>query len=57
MWEIVPLFHPRNDAWDDHFQVHEAGITPTGTATARLLKMNDGDQLEIRTALILRGEF
>jgi 5-methylcytosine-specific restriction endonuclease McrA len=58
--EIVPLFHPRQQIWDDHFRINRArieGRTEVGTATARLLKMNEGDQIEIRAALIQRGEF
>lgn len=58
--ELVPLFHPRQQKWDEHFRLDGAtivGLTPIGTATARLLKMNEGDQIEIRAALILRGEY
>ncbi len=58
--ELFLLFHPREQAWDDHFRISGAGIeghTEVGKATARLLKMNEGDQIEIRTALISRGEF
>lgn len=58
--EIIPLFHPRQQAWDDHFGLAGAtiiGRTNTGDVTVRLLKMNDGDQVEIRAGLILRGEF
>ena len=58
--DIVPLFHPRQQVWDDHFRISDAkieGRTEVGNATARLLKMNEGDQIEIRAALFLRGEF
>jgi len=58
--DIVPLFHPRQQIWKDHFRVNRArieGCTEVGKATARLLKMNEGDQIEIRAALIQRGEF
>ncbi len=57
--DIVPLFHPRQQVWDDHFRINRArieGRTDVGRATARLLKMNEGDQIEIRAALIRRGE-
>jgi hypothetical protein len=58
--DIVPLFHPRQQVWDDHFRISGTkieGRTEVGKATARLLKMNEGDQTEIRAALFLRGEF
>jgi 5-methylcytosine-specific restriction endonuclease McrA len=58
--ELIPLFHPREQEWDEHFRFASArieGLTPTGKATARLLKMNDDDQTEIRAALMTRGEF
>ena len=57
--ELIPLFHPREQNWDEHFRFVGAridGLTPTGRATARLLKMNDDDQTEIRAALMMRGE-
>lgn len=49
--EVVPLFHPRNDSWEDHFTIDGAkivGISPTGRATARLLNMNDLRRVELR---------
>ena len=45
--------HVRDDRLDNRIE----GRTTTGTATARLLKMNADDQVEIRAALMLRGEF
>lgn len=41
--EIIPLFNPRSQIWNEHFVLHEArieGLTQTGQATARLLKFN-----------------
>ena len=58
--QLIPLFHPREQDWNDHFRFVGArieGLTPTGEATARLLKMNGEDQTEIRAALMKRGEF
>jgi hypothetical protein len=58
--ELIPLFHPREHHWNEHFRFagpRIEGLTPIGTATARLLKVNDEDQVEIRAALMLRGEF
>jgi 5-methylcytosine-specific restriction endonuclease McrA len=57
--ELVPLFHPRRDAWEDHFVfvgIAIQGLTATGRATVLLLEMNDDDRLEIRSALFDSGE-
>ena len=41
---IVPLYHPRQERWEEHFQLLEdgtmRGLTPQGRATARLLDFN-----------------
>ncbi len=58
--EIVSLFHPRQQLWEDHFLINDGvifGRTRIGEATVRLLKMNDDDQLQIRKALIARSEY
>ena len=50
--DLIRLFHPRRDRWDDHFALDGArlrGLTAVGRGTIRLLRMND----EIR--LIARG--
>lgn len=49
--EVAPLFNPRQDAWDVHFRWEGAevvGLTPTGRATVRLLRMNAPRRLELR---------
>lgn len=49
--ELVTLFHPRRDTWVEHFSLDHGvvhGLTPTGTATARLLNMNDPKRVELR---------
>lgn len=43
--QTVPLFHPNQQKWDDHFSWSESktkiiGRSPTGRATIELLKMN-----------------
>jgi 5-methylcytosine-specific restriction endonuclease McrA len=51
---IVPLFHPRTDAWEQHFAFVEAeivGLTPTGRASARLLNMNARHRMLLRARL------
>jgi len=49
--ETVKLYHPRLDAWEDHFQflgMEMIGLTPKGRATVRLLGMNDEARLQLR---------
>lgn len=51
--EIVPLFNPRADIWEDHFELrggHVYGKTPAGRATVRLLNMNAPRRVELRLA-------
>jgi 5-methylcytosine-specific restriction endonuclease McrA len=43
--QLVPLFHPVQQRWADHFAWHDGGAlivgqTPVGRATERLLKLN-----------------
>lgn len=43
--ELVPLFHPRTQAWSEHFAwsadtTRVDGVTPTGRATVLALRMN-----------------
>ncbi len=45
---IVRLFHPRTDVWDEHFLQDDGEIIPLtdiGRATIKLLKMNDIDRI------------
>ena len=54
----VPLFHPREQIWTDHFEwkgCRLAGRTPTGRATADCLKMNRMLAQAIRAEEALRG--
>jgi hypothetical protein len=57
--QIVDLFHPRRDAWHDHFMLRGAEIvalTSTGRAAVRLLQMNDDRRVALRAELITYGE-
>ena len=50
---IVPLFHPRVDRWEDHFELRAGqvcGKTQVGRATVRLLQMNAPRRVELRLA-------
>ena len=56
--ELAPLFHPRRNRWEEHFEFQNTkieGLTPTGRATVRLLAMNDPRRLELRSELLARG--
>ena len=56
--EIVHLFNPRTDNWNDHFATRGAkivGLTPTGRATARLLNMNDSRRVDLREQWLDEG--
>ena len=52
--EIVPLFHPRRDLWDEHFQWNGAdliGRTKSDRSTIRVLAINDPAFRAVRIAL------
>ena len=56
---IEPLFHPRGDAWETHFERRGAlmiGHTPKGRATVQVLNMNDPENVQLRTDLIAYGQ-
>ena len=58
--ELVPLFHPRRDRWNNHFVFHGVriqGITPSGRATVMVLAMNDARRLELRSQLSAHHQF
>ena len=53
--QVVSLFDPRNERWDEHFEIVDfviVGKTPIGRATAKLLAMNAPARVELRQ---LRG--
>jgi hypothetical protein len=57
--DIVPLFHPRNGDWSEHFVFESGrimGLTAVGRATAQLLAMNDIRRLELRMQILASGE-
>jgi hypothetical protein len=52
--EAVPLFHPRRDRWEDHFEMRDYRIeplTPVGAATVRLLRLNADQRIAERRIL------
>jgi 5-methylcytosine-specific restriction endonuclease McrA len=59
--ELVRLFHPRVDRWDDHFiWSHDftriVGLTPSGRATVQVLQLNRAGLVNLRRALFRSGE-
>lgn len=59
--EIVSLFHPRKQKWDEHFVWNNdftliIGITPTGRATVELLQLNREGCVNLRRALYALGK-
>jgi 5-methylcytosine-specific restriction endonuclease McrA len=53
--EIIPLYNPRNQAWDAHFQIKDGyvvGTTPVGRTTIYLLAVNAPNRVLNRQALI-----
>jgi len=58
--ELVGLFNPRMEVWEDHFEIDQGrivGRTAVGRATVRLLSMNYSRRKELRSRLIEQGEF
>jgi len=56
--ELVQLFNPRQDQWDEHFSIVDhmiVGKTPVGHATVALLNMNAADRRQLRIELSNEG--
>jgi len=58
--KVVPLYHPRNDFWENHFgwstdALYMIGITPTGRATIERLQLNRPNLVNLRKALLAMG--
>ncbi|MHB8974844.1 MAG: HNH endonuclease [Pirellulaceae bacterium] len=57
--QVVVLFDPRRQDWDDHFAYEGAkivGLTPSGRATVATLNMNETRRLDLREELLRNGE-
>ena len=55
---LVPLFHPRQDHWVEHFRLEAGrivGTTAAGRATALLLQLNAPDRIRQRQQLQRAG--
>jgi HNH endonuclease len=56
--KIVPLYHPRQNIWHEHFCLSGAEFLPLtaiGRVTIRLLQLNRRDRVEERQILIQAG--
>lgn len=59
--QLVPLFHPRQQRWREHFHWSEdtsyaEGLTPIGRATIEALQLNRSALVNLRRVLHLAGE-
>jgi hypothetical protein len=58
--KLMPLFNPRTQKWNDHFRV-EGGViialTSVGRVTAKLLKFNLPERVEVRELLAKTGRY
>lgn len=55
---VISLFNPRQENWEDHFEIVGAlirGTSPAGRATVQLLQMNAERRIELRSELIQQG--
>lgn len=58
--EIVRLFNPRTDNWDEHYQVANGLIvshTKIGTASIKIFRFNHPDLVILRQLLIQLGRY
>jgi hypothetical protein len=58
--QLFPLFNPRLDVWEEHFEWSEddlyiIGITPTGRSTVYRLKVNRTGNVNLRNLLKMAG--
>jgi 5-methylcytosine-specific restriction endonuclease McrA len=56
--DIVPLYHPRRQRWEDHFYLKNARIVPltaTGRVTITLLQLNRPERVVEREILLAAG--
>lgn len=58
--QMVPLFHPRQQQWHEHFAWNHdctllIGLTPTGRATVEELRLNRPGVVNLRRLLLFIG--
>ena len=59
--EIIPLYHPRQQNWSDHFSWSDdytlmIGLTPVGRITVEVLRLNRKGLVNLRRILYAMGE-
>jgi hypothetical protein len=57
---ITPLFHPRRQDWQEHFEIRGiriAGKTAIGRATIVVLNINSVPRLDLRAQLLVNGRW
>lgn len=57
---LTPFFHPRQQAWRDHFQLNDAYIeplTPEGRVTVLILRLNSPERVAERKLLLAAGVY
>lgn len=58
--ELVPLFNPRTQLWDEHFEIselHIVGRTTVGRTTVEFLLLNSNQRIAERRELVRAGRF
>ena len=59
--EASKLYHPRQQQWDDHFQINNdgtlAGKTPEGRVTINILRINSPERVKPRHIALQIGEY
>lgn len=56
--EIIPLYNPRQNKWNEHFRLNDAEFVPLtsiGQVTIRLLQLNRKDRVDERQLLLKAG--
>jgi hypothetical protein len=56
--ETTPLYHPRRDLWQEHFQLQDAeliGLTAKARTTIWLLRLNQSDRMQERKLGLSEG--
>ena len=58
---IISLYHPRQKHWQEHFNWNQdytliIGLTPTGRATVKVLRLNRENLVNLRRILYAAGE-
>lgn len=59
--DAAKLYNPRQQRWDDHFQLTPdatiLGLTPEGRTTVMVMRMNEASRLRERKMLMLAGDY